>query len=114
MRHPDRIYATVNGASTEVFSGRRALIGGWHEHGADRPGAQAYLREDGPTLTEVRKALRDSASVLQQICRDRGMPETAEFLIGGAFRRTIGEVLDAADAALAKIAAQRGRGKNDT
>ncbi|MDO5606796.1 MAG: hypothetical protein Q4G25_16725, partial [Paracoccus sp. (in: a-proteobacteria)] len=43
--HPARIWATVSGASTNVISGQRRLIGGWSEH-PDKPHAIEYVRAD--------------------------------------------------------------------
>lgn len=40
--HPDRIWATVNGASTRLPDGARQLIGGWSQD-ADRAGAAEYV-----------------------------------------------------------------------
>lgn len=42
---PERIWATVNGASTSLPSGTRQLIGGWSET-SDRPNAVEYVRAD--------------------------------------------------------------------
>jgi len=41
---PERIYAKVHGASTDVIRGHRGLIGGWNEH--KRDGQIEYLRSD--------------------------------------------------------------------
>ncbi|WGG61825.1 hypothetical protein [Brucella intermedia] len=41
---PERIYAKVHGASTDVISGQRGLIGGWNEH--QRDGQAEYVRAD--------------------------------------------------------------------
>ena len=41
---PERIYAKVHGASTDVISGQRGLIGGWNEH--HRDGQAEYVRAD--------------------------------------------------------------------
>lgn len=102
--HPDRIWATVNGGYHR--SGRSGgawyLTGGWDEI-VTREGQREYLRRDGETVQELAEALRNTSAVLQQVCRDRGIPETSEYLIGGAFRSTVGEVLNGADAVLAKI-----------
>ena len=56
MKGPDRIWAKTHGASTDVLSGQRGLIGGWNEHRRD--GQDEYLRRDGETMTEVRAALK--------------------------------------------------------
>ncbi len=57
---PERIYAKVHGASTDVISGQRGLIGGWNEH--HRDGQAEYVRADlyaalEAQLAEARKAL---------------------------------------------------------
>lgn len=44
MSAPDRIWAKVHGASTDVISGQRGLIGGWNEHCRD--GQVEYVRAD--------------------------------------------------------------------
>ncbi|UVV66554.1 hypothetical protein [Brucella anthropi] len=41
---PERIYAKVHGASTDVISGQRGLIGGWNEHRRD--GQTEFVRSD--------------------------------------------------------------------
>lgn len=43
---PDRIWAKTHGASTDVISGARGLIGGWNEH--RREGQHEYRRADLP------------------------------------------------------------------
>ncbi|MGV0878036.1 hypothetical protein V6767_12900 [Martelella sp. FLE1502] len=42
---PEIIYATVNGARTDVLSGRSQLIGGWEEHDRENPRATRYVRQ---------------------------------------------------------------------
>ena len=44
MDNPERIYAKTHGASTDVISGQRGLIGGWSEH--QRDGQTEYIRAD--------------------------------------------------------------------
>ena len=44
-KHPVRIWATVNGASTRLPDGGRQLLGGWSED-KDRPHAVEYVRAD--------------------------------------------------------------------
>lgn len=41
---PERIFAKVHGASTDLISGQRGLIGGWNEH--KRDGQIEYVRSD--------------------------------------------------------------------
>lgn len=41
---PERIYAKTHGASTDVISGQRGLIGGWNEH--KRDGQTEFVRAD--------------------------------------------------------------------
>lgn len=41
---PERIYAKTHGASTDVISGQRGLIGGWNEH--KRDGQTEFVRSD--------------------------------------------------------------------
>lgn len=64
MTMPDRIWAKTHGASTDVLSGQRGLIGGWNEHRRD--GQSAYLRQDGETLAGIVKAAND-------LCRHIGI-----------------------------------------
>jgi hypothetical protein len=45
MSAPERIWATVNGASTRLPDGGRQLIGGWSED-KDLPRAVEYIRAD--------------------------------------------------------------------
>ena len=51
---PERIYAKTHGASTDVISGQRGLIGGWNEH--KRDGQTEFVRADlaAPHLAAVR------------------------------------------------------------
>ncbi len=48
---PERIYAKVHGASTDVISGQRGLIGGWNEH--HRDGQAEYVRADLAILSAL-------------------------------------------------------------
>lgn len=41
---PERIWAKVHGASTDVMTGQRGLIGCWNEHRRD--GQSEYIRAD--------------------------------------------------------------------
>lgn len=41
---PEKIWAKTHGASTDVVSGQRGLIGGWSEH--QREGQTEYIRLD--------------------------------------------------------------------
>lgn len=43
--NPARIWATVNGASTDALTGQRSLLGGWNER-PDKPHAIEYVRAD--------------------------------------------------------------------
>jgi len=54
---PEKIWATVNGASTRLPDGGRQLLGGWSED-AGRPRAVGYVRADlHAALTEERDRL---------------------------------------------------------
>lgn len=77
--HPQRIYATVNGASTRVPDGGRQLVGGWSET-SDRPGAVEYVRAD------VFRSLMFHASVMQAafFLPD---PDRRQFFIGDRLRK---------------------------
>ena len=85
MSGPERIWAKTHGASTDVISGQRGLIGGWNENRRD--GQEEYLRLDGETLTEVRAALRRCDEVLARCGlmadEDRGIVRAALAGIGG-------------------------------
>jgi len=48
---PERIYAKVHGASTDLISGQRGLIGGWNEH--KRDGQAEYVRADLAILSAL-------------------------------------------------------------
>ncbi|MEN5248467.1 hypothetical protein [Brucella pseudintermedia] len=48
---PERIYAKVHGASTDVIRGQRGLIGGWNEH--KRDGQAEYVRADLAVLSAL-------------------------------------------------------------
>jgi len=52
---PERIYAKTHGASTDVISGQRGLIGGWNEH--KRDGQTEFVRADlaAPFLQGVKQ-----------------------------------------------------------
>lgn len=65
MTGPDRIWATVNGSSTDVISGLRGLIGGWHEHGQGRRGAAEYIRRDPAVLAALPEVQALIAGVLE-------------------------------------------------
>ncbi len=52
---PKRIWARVNGASTDVISGQRGLIGGWFEH--EREGFVEYVRADAIGQIEYEKKI---------------------------------------------------------
>lgn len=41
---PERIWAKIHGASTDVMSGQRGLLGAWHE--CQREGHASYIRAD--------------------------------------------------------------------
>ena len=73
MSGPDRIWATVNGSSTDVISGLRGLIGGWHEHGQGRRGAAEYIRRDPAViaaLPEVQALIADALEQAASIIED--------------------------------------------
>ncbi|GGA45872.1 hypothetical protein [Pelagibacterium lentulum] len=68
--HPERIFATVNGASTRLPDGGRQLIGGWCEDSA-RPRVQEYVRADiVETVLEALIMVRDA----DNDCRLDGLP----------------------------------------
>jgi len=48
----------------------------------------------------LRAALANTAALAQILAQKAGMPDTAEVLVNGVFRRTVGEILDGANAAL--------------
>ena len=48
---PKRIYAKTHGASTDVISGQRGLIGGWNEH--KRDGQIEFVRADVAALPHL-------------------------------------------------------------
>lgn len=77
--HPQRIYATVNGASTRVPDGGRQFIGGWSET-SDRPGAAEYVRAD------IFDSLMFHAGVMQAafFLPD---PDRRQFFIGDRLRK---------------------------
>lgn len=56
----------------------------------------AALAEKDAEIERLRAALAPCAAILAQ----QGLPEGREYLIGGAFRVTVGEALDKANAAL--------------
>lgn len=58
---PERIYAKTHGASTDVISGQRGLIGGWNEH--KREGQVEFIRSDVATLTHEGTKPVDAAAV---------------------------------------------------
>ncbi|CAB4326583.1 hypothetical protein [Brucella sp. 191011898] len=60
---PGRIYAKIHGATTDVISGQRGLIGGWNEH--KREGQIEYVRSD--TLTRQGATVMASELTLEQI-----------------------------------------------
>ncbi|NPD16261.1 hypothetical protein HOY34_13760 [Xinfangfangia sp. D13-10-4-6] len=51
MGEPERIWAKTHGASTDVLTGQRGLVGGWNEYRRD--GQCEYLRRDGETLKGI-------------------------------------------------------------
>lgn len=65
-RHPARIWATVNGASTRLPDGGRQLIGGWSED-KDRPGAAEYVLV---VATEPRGSESGHVNFLRNWARD--------------------------------------------
>ncbi len=67
---PERIYAKTHGASADVISGQRGLIGGWNEH--KRDGQIEYVRADVATAhlsapCAVEAAVLDDESLQAQI-----------------------------------------------
>lgn len=68
MKHPDKIFATVNGASTDVISGQRGLIGGWHQHPRDF--SAEYVRADAveDMVAEARReALQEACDIAEKM-----------------------------------------------
>lgn len=75
MTAPERIWATINGASTRIPDGGRQLIGGWSQD-RDRPRAVEYVRADlyaalEAQLAETRKALEIADAFFRCIRFDR-------------------------------------------
>lgn len=66
MNEPETIFAKVHGASTDVISGQRGLIGGWVEH--ERPAHVPYVRADllATARTEARNAALEEAAKLAE------------------------------------------------
>lgn len=66
-RGPDRIWATVNGASTRVPDGGRQLLGGWSED-SERPRAIEYVRADlyAALVTEVMEGREEKPVAFMQ------------------------------------------------
>ncbi len=66
MKPPPVIYATVNGASTQVIgpqAGQRGLIGGWREHETPGRNEAIYYRADA--LVHSQAVQREIASAIQ-------------------------------------------------
>lgn len=57
-----RIWAKAHGASTDVLTGKRGLLGGWNEH--PREGQREYIRAD--IHDEVVKALREAVEIVHK------------------------------------------------
>ena len=74
-RGPDRIWATVNGASTRVPDGGRQLLGGWSED-SERPRAIEYVRADlyAALVTEVMEGREHRKLLLDAINSGRNEP----------------------------------------
>lgn len=53
MTGPDHIWATVNGASTDVITHKRGLLGGWREHLPQWPGHTEYIRREPAVLAAL-------------------------------------------------------------
>lgn len=69
---PERIWAKVHGASTDVISGQRGLLGGWNER--PRDGQIEYLRADW--VAEVIENL--SGQIEQAEARERALLDSNE------------------------------------
>lgn len=133
MKPPEKIYAKAHGASTEMFSGRRSLIGGWHEH--ERPDHHCYIRSDvaGPTdrpfadalasltskeMTQARGDHDREADAIERLARTLGFaiamaaggdPKTIDTMIEGATAYAHEEAVSSAP--LAELAAMARRRK---
>lgn len=80
MTIPDRIFAKVHGASTDVISGRRGLIGGWNEH--QREGQVEFVRVGlaGEDASPSRSPSEDDiVAVLKSAVDADGMPLHVSF-----------------------------------
>lgn len=73
MKPPEKIYAKAHGASTEMFSGRLSLIGGWHEH--ERPDHHCYIRSDVATPTDRPFADALASLTSKEMTQARGDPD---------------------------------------
>ncbi|WP_132313658.1 hypothetical protein [Martelella mediterranea] len=70
---PAAIYATVNGASTDVMTGERQLIGGWNEHEDDFRRKTRYVRADlaGDVQALHEKAGDETLRALMDVINER-------------------------------------------
>ena len=75
---PVRIWAKTHGASTDVISGQRGLLGGWNEHRRD--GQVEYVRAD---LYEALRADPQPVASQDQLCAaafEAGLQSAAEIV----------------------------------
>lgn len=70
MTIPDRIFAKVHGASTDVISGRRGLIGGWNEHRCE--GQVEFVRAESLPRAGAAKQIEDVKYICGQWEKNQG------------------------------------------
>ena len=75
---PERIWAKVHGASTDVISGKRGMIGGWNEH--KRDGQVEYVRADRiePLKREVKELLENYTRAVNEASQQKTERSHAE------------------------------------
>lgn len=100
MKVPSVIYAKVHGASTDVLSGQRGLMGGWYE--CPREGCAPMVPK--AHVDALRQSLSDVAGILNFVVKAGLITEEARLAFMDkpeARAVSVGQTLDAADAALA-------------
>lgn len=97
---PSVIYAKAHGASTDVMTGQRGLVGAWSEHPRDGHVAMAPKAQ----ADDLRQALSDVAGILTFLTKHvQGIDEGIRLaFLGKPQMRTVSikDALDAADTAL--------------
>lgn len=74
---PERIWAKIHGASTDVMSGQRGLLGAWHE--CQREGHTSYIRADLAAAMEAEnQRLREALAGLELACDQLAATRTRE------------------------------------